>query len=359
MKRIALLLVGFGFFIGISAQNAKPIIEFSKKIHDFGDVKEDGGTVNYVFEFTNTGGQPLVVHNVQASCGCTTPEWTRTPIRPGDKGTIKATFDPRNRPGNFNKSITVTSNATQANETLRITGNVLPKTQTMEDTYPREMGDVRLKSSHISFTRVEPGTKKTERLELINTSKQPVTITFSKLPAHLNFSMEPATLKPGAKGSIVAVFDASKNSDWGFVSDQVFVLVNGVQNNENRLSVSATIEEDYTKLTSVEIDNAPDIQFSETSFDFGDIKAGDKVQHTFKVTNNGKAPLVLRKVRSSCGCTASQPDKTNIIPGDSANISVTFDSKGRSGRQNQSITVYSNDPKKSTMLLRISANILN
>jgi hypothetical protein len=136
-------------------------------------------------------------------------------------------------------------------------------------------------------------------------------------------------------------------------------LVNGVQNNENRLSVSATIEEDYTKLTSEEIANAPDIQLSETSYDFGDIKAGDKVQHTFVVTNKGKAPLVLRKVRSSCGCTVSQPDKTNIISGESANISVTFDSKGRSGRQNQSITVYSNDPKKSTMLLRISANIAN
>lgn len=359
MKKIAFLLVGLGFFTGLIAQSAKPVLNFEKKIHDFGDVKEDGGTVNYVFEFTNNGSQPLVIHNVQASCGCTSPEWTRTPIQPGGKGTLKATFDPRNRPGNFNKSITVTSNAQQPTETLRIIGNVVPRAQTMEDLYPRQMGDVRLKSSHLSFTRVEPGTQKAERLELINTSKQSVTITFSQLPAHLNLKMEPEVIRPGAKGNIVAVFDASKNNDWGFIVDQVFLLINGVQNNENRLSVSATIEEDYTKWNTDQMANAPDIQFSETAYDFGDIKSGDKVEHIFKVTNGGKTPLVLRKVKASCGCTASQPDKTNILPGETANISVTFDSRGRNGRQNQSITVYSNDPKKSTMLLRISANIMN
>lgn len=359
MKKIVLLILGFGLFGGLSAQNAKPVINFEKKIHDFGDVKEDGGTVNYTFEFTNSGSQPLVIHTVQASCGCTSPEWTRTPIQPGGKGTLKATFNPRNRPGNFNKSITVTSNAQQPVETLRIVGNVIPKAQTIEDIYPRQMGDIRLKSSHLSFTRVEPGTKKTEQLELINTSRQSVTVTFSRLPTHLNMKMEPATLQPGAKGVIIADFDASKNSDWGFVVDQVFLLINGAQNNENRLSVSATIEEDYSKWNADQMANAPDIQFRETSFDFGDIKSGDKVQHTFKVTNNGKTPLVLRKVKASCGCTASEPDKTNILPGETANISVTFDSRGRTGRQNQSVTVYSNDPRKSTMLLRISASILN
>ncbi len=359
MKKIAFLFIGFGFFIGLSAQNAKPVLTFEEKIHDFGEVKEDGGAVYYVFEFTNKGTQPLVIHNVQTSCGCTSPEWTRTPIQAGGKGTLKATFDPRNRPGNFNKSITITSNAQQPTETLRIVGKVLPKAQTMEDLYPRQMGDIRLKSSHLSFTRVEPGTKKTETLELINISKEPVTVSFSRLPVHLELKMEPATIKPGGKGTIVAVFDASKKNDWGFVVDQVFIQVNGVQNNENRLSVSATIEEDYTKLSSEQVANAPDIQFSETSFDFKEIKSGDIVNHTFKVTNNGKTPLVLRKVKSSCGCTVSQPDKTNIVPGDTANITVTYNSRGRNGRQNQSITVYSNDPKKSTMLLRISATIAN
>lgn len=359
MKRIVFLLIGFGFFLGLSAQNSKPVISFEKKIHDFGDVKEDGGKVTYSFEFTNTGSQPLVIHNVQTSCGCTSPEWTRTPIQKSAKGMIKVTFDPKGRPGNFNKSITLTSNAEEASVMLRITGKVLPKEQTTEDIYPRQMGEIRLKSSHISFTRVEPGAKKTETLELINTSDKPVKISFSKIPAHLEVKIDPETIQPGAKGTITGIFDASKKNDWGFVVDQVFLLINGVQNNENRLSISATIEEDYSKLSSDELTNAPDIQFSETTFDFGDIKSQEKVQHVFKVTNKGKTPLVLRKVSASCGCTASQPDKTNIQAGETANITVTYNPKGRNGKQNQSITVYSNDPKKSTMLLRITATVSN
>ncbi len=358
MKQFVFVII-LGMFIGLNAQNAKPVLTFGKLIHDFGEVKEDGGPVSYTFEFTNKGGQPLVIHNVQASCGCTTPEWTRTPIQPGGKGTLKATFDPRNRPGSFNKSITVISNSQQPNETLRIIGVVVPKVQTLEDIYPRQMGDLRLKSSHLSFTRVEPGSQKTERLEIVNTSKQAMNISFSGLPGHLILKLEPPILAPGGKGNIVALFDANKISDWGFIVDQVFLTINGVQNSDNRLSVSATIEEDFSKMSADQLENAPDIQFSEISFDFGDIKTGDKVSHTFNVTNKGKTPLVLRKVKASCGCTATQPDKTNILPGETANIIVAFDSRGREGRQNQSITVYSNDPKKSTMLLRISANITN
>lgn len=358
MKRLAFLILSVGLFAGLTAQNAKPVISFEKKVHDFGEIKEDGGSVSYVFEFTNNGAQPLVIHTVRTSCGCTSPEWTRTPIQPGGKGTVKATFDPRNRPGNFNKSITITSNAEQPTETLRIIGNVLPRAQTVEDIYPRQMGDIRLRSSHLSFTRVEPGATKSESLEVINTSSNAVTVTFFRVPPHITIKMEPEILQPGAKGSIVAQFDAGKKDDWGFVVDQVFIVLNGVQDNQNRISLSATIEEDYSKWDSEKMANAPDILFSETAFDFGEVKSGDKVNHTFKVSNNGKSPLILRKVKASCGCTASQPDKTTILPGETANIAVSFDTRGRNGRQNQSITVYSNDPRKSTMLLRISASVL-
>ncbi len=359
MKRLIILLLFLGVISLLQAQAPKPEISFEKKIHDFGDVQENGGIVAYTFEFTNTGRVPLVIHNVRASCGCTTPEWTRTPIQPGGKGTLKASFDPRNRPGNFNKTITVTSNAETANETLRIIGRVTPRARTTEDLYPRVMGDIRMKSSHLSFTRVEPGSKKEESLEIINTSQQPVSITFSRVPAHITIRTVPATLAPGQAGEIKAVFDASKIDDWGFVTDQVFVAINGTQPQDARLSVSATIEEDYSKWTADQISNAPDIQFSETSFDFGEVKEGEVVTHTFKVTNNGKSNLVLRRVRASCGCTASQPDRDVLAPGATANIPVSFNTRGGNGRPIQSITVYSTDPRKSTMLLRISANVTN
>ena len=358
MKKIVIIAAFFGIALSINSQETKPVISFEKTVHDFGEIKEDGGVATYSFSFTNTGKQPLVVHNVSASCGCTTPDYTRTPIQPGGKGFVSVSFDPRNRPGNINKTLTVTSNAQQSTDILRITGKVLPKEKTMEDIYPRQMGNIRLKSTNLSFTKIEPNSTKTEKLEIINTSNEPVKITFDKIPAHLTITMVPETVQPGATGEITAVFDASKKQEWGYVNDNVWIVLNGVKTNENRISVTATIEEDYSKWSADQIANAPVIDFNETTHDFGDIKKNEKVTTIFKVTNSGKSNLNLRKVSSSCGCTVSQPEKNIIAPSETTNITVTFDSRGRSGKQNQNITVLSNDPKKPQQLLRITANIV-
>ncbi len=79
------------------------------------------------FKFKNTGKEPLILTNVKASCGCTTPQWPREPIMPGQEASIKAVYNSKGRPGNFNKSITVTSNDSEApTQVLYISGMVKP-----------------------------------------------------------------------------------------------------------------------------------------------------------------------------------------------------------------------------------------
>jgi hypothetical protein len=107
-----------------TAQNASGIT-FGTTVHDFGTFNEEQGNVTYTFEFTNTGTSDLIVQNVNASCGCTTPNWTKTPVKPGEKGVVDATYNPTNRPGAFTKTITVNTNA--GNVTLTIKGEVIPK----------------------------------------------------------------------------------------------------------------------------------------------------------------------------------------------------------------------------------------
>ena len=73
--------------------------------------------------FKNTGKEPLIITNAAASCGCTTPEWTKEPILPGKKGFVKATYNAASM-GSFNKAVNVSSNAKKANVTLYIKGEV-------------------------------------------------------------------------------------------------------------------------------------------------------------------------------------------------------------------------------------------
>lgn len=359
MRKIFLLLgVAFGFTALLHAQHAKPQLAFEKTLYDFGSMPEDKGTVQFTFNFTNTGGQPLVLHQVQASCGCTSPEWTRNPVPPGGKGTVKVTFDPKNRPGNFNKSITISSNAQNASLVLRITGNVQAKAMTTQDIYPYEMGSIRLADTHLAMTKVAPGTVKKEQLKWFNTSNKEVTLSFFNVPAHLSIQSIPAVVKPGQPALIVAEYDANKKNDWGFVVDQVFVSFDGEKDYKNRITVSASIEEDFTKLNEESLLNAPVILIEEKNFDFGDIKPTQKVEHSYVVKNTGKSNLVIHKVKASCGCTAIQPKKMMLTPGESTEIVTVFDPTGKSGRQNKSVTVISNDPVNTNVLLRISGNIL-
>jgi hypothetical protein len=240
---------------------------------------------------------------------------------------------------------------------LRITGKVIDREKTVEDIYPREMGAIRLKAAHISFTRIAPTEVKSEELEIINTSDNPVRIEFEGVPDHVSIATQPKELAPGAEGKIVATYDAEKIDDWGFVVDRVYLKMNGESDRRNRLSVSATIEEDYSKWSDEKMANAPVIGVDERVFDFGEIKQGEKVKHNFKITNKGESDLILHKIRASCGCTAIEPEKTVISPGETTQIGAVLNSRGKSGRQNLAVTIYSNDPKSSTLLLRLTGTV--
>lgn len=357
MNKLIFALVMFVASTSAYAQFAQASINFEKKIHDFGTIKESDGKVSYVFKFKNAGNQALVVHNVKASCGCTTPEWTRTPILPGKEGNIKATFDPKNRPGNFNKSITVYSNGQDENVILRITGVVSEKEKTVEDLYSSNMDKIRLESSHLALTKISPSEVKTEELKIISTSDSDVKIGFDNVPAHIKISAVPEVLKPGQKGVIKATYDAKAKNDWGFLVDNVYLRFNDEKNYKNRLTVSATIQEDFSNLTSEQLAAAAKVEIKEKTWNFGEIKQGDVVNHDFVIKNVGKSQLMIRKVKASCGCTATKPQKTALAPGESTTISTTFNSKGKSGRQNKSVTVVTNDPKLTSVMLRITGNI--
>ena len=108
---------------------------FTEESYDFGHVPK-GTPVTHEFTFANTGKEPIVINNVQASCGCTTPKWPKDPILPGKASTIQVQYNAAH-PGGFNKSVTITSNAKSNPKVLYIKGVVDDQTdQTTPDKQP-------------------------------------------------------------------------------------------------------------------------------------------------------------------------------------------------------------------------------
>ncbi len=119
---MAMVVMGIAWAAGLGA-----VATFQNRSHDFGVIKEDGGPVSHVFEFTNTGDKPLIIVEATASCGCTRPEFTTKPVKPGKKGKIKVTYSPLGRPGAFRKTVKLKTNASDPRAvTLIIEGTVTP-----------------------------------------------------------------------------------------------------------------------------------------------------------------------------------------------------------------------------------------
>ena len=105
-------------------ENGTPQITFETEKHDFGRI--DKGTIaKYRFKFTNTGTADLVVSNVHASCGCTTPSWSKDPVKPGESGYIEAAYNSNAGHGPFAKTVTVTTNIANKVVVLTISGEVI------------------------------------------------------------------------------------------------------------------------------------------------------------------------------------------------------------------------------------------
>ena len=112
-----------------TASQSGPVITFAEDSHDFGDIFQ-GDKVEHIFKFENTGTEPLIISNVQVTCGCTTKSFPRDPIMPGGNGEINIMFNSAGKMGKQNKIITVVSNAVASSTKISITTNVLPKKDT-------------------------------------------------------------------------------------------------------------------------------------------------------------------------------------------------------------------------------------
>jgi hypothetical protein len=100
------------------------VITVDRTVHDFETIAEEGGDVSATFVVTNNTNAPIVITSVRASCGCTTPSWTKEPIEPGKTGAVTATYSPKGRPGPFEKTVTISTNGDPERLVVRIKGTV-------------------------------------------------------------------------------------------------------------------------------------------------------------------------------------------------------------------------------------------
>ncbi|MFN7493618.1 MAG: DUF1573 domain-containing protein [Cyclobacteriaceae bacterium] len=326
-----------------AAQLAEPI-QFQDKTYDFGDVPEMEGPVKYEFTFTNRADRPITILAVQPSCGCTTPGWTKEPVGPGKTGVIKASFDPKGRPGYFNKSLTIATDFDSNPIVLQIKGNVVDR---KSDKGPYDLvvenGNLRFRNSSFNVGKVfiNKAASVTE-FPVYNASNDTIKLLKVQSPNHLKVAMAP--LPPHSRGVLKITFDARLKNQFGFVTDGFVMTTNDRKKPEKPFTFYATVEESFGALTPEEQAKAPQLVVDNYQVDMGRMRNAIAMQRTVKLRNKGKKELQLRFVQSNCSCLTVKLSKKSLKPNEETELEMTLDPTGREGLQNKAITIYSTDP---------------
>ena len=351
---LPLLTFGVAAQGGGNASSNSPL-RFKESVWDFGRIEEVAGPAKHVFEFTNRGSKAVVVEHVAVSCGCTTPEYSREPILPGQKGKITIFYDPTNRPGAFTKEITVSSNGGASRDVLQIKGEVIQRPRTMEEDYPHELGNgLRINNTAVNFGSVAQGTVASMTIKYINTGEKAVALTTGIEPAQPWFSVSaPKEICAGCRSEITLTYDLTKHEVWGALNHSVTLAVDG---KPYRYPIHAT---------GYGVDNfpsdrksAPNARFEKQFVNFGNVERDKPLTSNHTLSNEGGEVLIVRAVKSNPGVKCSLRPGTEIKPGKSLSFSITLTPANYSGgRIYENVTVILNDPRSPVRDIRLSAEV--
>ena len=210
-----------------------------------------------------------------------------------------------------------------------------------------------IKQTEYDFKSIEQGTIVNHNFTITNTGGDLLKITDVRASCGCTaVKPEKSELKPDESTSIMVSFNSTGRL--GVQQKYVYVVTNDPANQEIKLKISGNV---LAAGSSLSLEKLPKIYFPETQYDFGLVKEGDVVSHTFKFMNNGKATLDINDIKTSCGCTAALVSSKKIEPGKDGTIKIDLDTKNRQGRMSRTITVTSNDPEEPNKVITIYAEV--
>lgn len=236
---IMVLLAGHSF--------AQGVMQFQEDVFTF-DAIIEGEQATHEFKFTNVGDKPIVISHVQPACGCTTPSWTKDPVLPGKQGVITATYNSAGRPGPFNKTISVTSNAKISSLVLAFRGVVLPKPK--GDFKPEELASspkISFDKQQVVLGKVQAESKALAKFKVTNQGKAALNITDVQSSCICtSFKVSKSSIAPGETADLEITF-TGKNL--GSVDEKVYVMSNDLATPYAKVILKVDVVKELVKQT--------------------------------------------------------------------------------------------------------------
>jgi hypothetical protein len=345
-----------------------PVFTALETSHDFGTIGENDGYAEHIFKFKNTGAAPLVINNVQASCGCTRPEWTTIPVMPGQEGDIIITYDPRGRLGNFNRSATVYTNEDKGYKRykLTITGTVVEKPSDPPMVkYIDTVGGVGIEYKKLTYSNLSKTQENRKFIYIKNYNLETVYLEWENVPDYITVKC-PDSLKGEWPGELVIAINGQKAADKrGRMTDHLRLKIKDVTGkvlDEETVTATANYVDDFKQMSPLESVNAPHLDIRNTIIDFGKLKhgfwgTGGNAEKEIILTNTGKSDLIIYSFTSEDNRVQLPKMEGKVIAaGASLPVKATIKIKDlQSSDISTDIYAVCNDPRGPVRMIKITA----
>ncbi len=335
-------------------------VEFDRTVHNFGDIMLGSGPVSCTFNLANKGAKPVVIYNVSTTCGCTDVEWTREPIRPEGKGTIKVTYSNDEGPYPFDKSITVYMSDEKKPVILKLRGVSNEKPRPLTELYPVHFGALGMKDDMLKCGNLEQGRSKSDAVMVANLSSQPIKVSFPEISENLNITITPNPIPAGETAEMKFTVTADREI-WGRNTYYATPAVNGKtvksKDGKSRIGIWAFTKENFSRLTDEQKQKGPMPRFETSTFSFGKAPKGTEIHAEFTFRNEGKQPFCVYKLDTDA-CCYSHSTIPVADPGETVSFRVHIDTKDmKAGEMLTIVTLTTNSPSRPIVNLFISGEL--
>lgn len=321
-------------------------LSLDKVEYNYGIIPIGQENTQAVFACTNRGTEPIIITKIVPSSDDISIELTRDTLRANNRASINVTFTPKEQRSLFTEYIDVyTTDRMLPKITLTLKGTVKNISDDIVNQYPTTLDVVRLTKMNINFNTIYYPNVVVDTIGVYNPQDTAVTLVFPSVPSYLTVQMFPEKIQPNSSALLVISYDSKERKEWGPVYDRLNLGFQGKKlTYKLRLSISGIITEDFSKLTPKELKKAPKMVMETETFNFDTVRKGDPVECKFHFKNEGKSTLIIRKIKTSCGCTAGSMEKLVYEKGEEGDVNVSLDTRRKNGHVRQTITIISNDP---------------
>lgn len=336
--------------LGANAQNLKPMIPHV----ECGQLLFKT-PATLTLDVKNLSNAAVTIKEVDTGCGCTTAEYSKGSIIPGNTAQVKLILDCKQL-GHFNRVVRIFDSASKDPAEVMISGQVVTKVENFTGEYPNKLGVLLTDIADLEFEDINKGQRSVQEIHIMNPTGQNVQPTALRLPPYLKAEMKPEILGPKQKGTMVFTLNSQELRDYGLTQSVIYLAKDPADkvSAEKEISISAVLLPPVITKDDVSRPYAPKLSMSEKEVDMTMLQNKSKVKAEITITNDGRSNLEISKLQMFTTGLQVQLGKTKIAPGESTKLKVTGIAKDlKKVRTRPRILMITNDPDNQKVVITI------